>query len=95
MIQIDIGPVSDSVDFFTNAIIYAGQDSAYSDLIRPPFFSFITSLFVRMGYTSIITVFAVDGGFFVFGVIGFYLLLKTRFNNIESFLGSLIMPHFQ
>ncbi len=71
-----------------------GKISGYSDLIRPPFFSFITSLFVRMGYTSIITVFAVDGGFFVFGVIGFYLLLKTRFNNIESFLGSLIYATF-
>jgi 4-amino-4-deoxy-L-arabinose transferase-like glycosyltransferase len=94
MIQINIGPLSDSVDFFTNALVFAGQGIGYSDLIRPPFFSFITSIFVRMGYISINTVFAVDGGFFVFGVIGFYLLLKTRFNEIESFLGSLIYATF-
>ncbi len=94
MIQIDIGPLSDSVDFFANALVFAGQGMGYSDLIRPPFFSFITSIFVRMGYMSINTVFAVDGGFFVFGVIGFYLLLKTRFNDIESFLGSLIYSTF-
>ena len=94
MIQIDIGPLSDSVDFFTNALVFAGQGIGYSDLMRPPFFSFITAIFVKMGYTSINTVFAVDGGFFVFGVIGFYLLLKTRFNDIESFLGSLIYATF-
>jgi 4-amino-4-deoxy-L-arabinose transferase-like glycosyltransferase len=94
MIQIDIGPLSDSVDFFTNALFFAGQGIGYSDLIRPPFFSFIISLFVRMGYTSLNTLFAVDGGFFVFGVIGFYLLLKTRFNEIESFLGSLFYATF-
>ena len=94
LIQIDIGPLSDSVDFFANALVFAGQGMGYSDLIRPPFFSFITSIFVRMGYTSINTIFAVDGGFFVFGVIGLYLLLKIRFNDIESFLGSLIYATF-
>ena len=94
MIQIDIGPISDSCDFLSNALVYAGQGMGYSDLLRPPLFSFITSLFFRLGYVSTDTIFVVDGVLFVFGVIGFYLLLKLRFNDIESFLGALIFSTF-
>ena len=93
-IQIEIGLLSDSVDFFTNALVFAGKSFGYSDLIRPPLFSFITSLFVRMGYTSINTIFGVDAIMYVFGVIGMYVLLKIRFNDIESFLGGLIYGTF-
>ena len=48
----NIGPLSDSIDFFANALVFAGQGYGYSDLIRPPFFSFIISIFVRIGYAS-------------------------------------------
>ncbi|MBZ2166164.1 glycosyltransferase family 39 protein [Methanobacterium sp. VT] len=94
LLQIDLGPISDSVDYFTNALVFAGQGIGYSDLIRPPFFSFITSIFVRMGYVSINTIFAVDGGLFIFGVIGMFMLLKIRFNDLESFLGGLLYATF-
>lgn len=94
LIQIDIGPLSDSVDFFTDALVFSGHGFGYSDLLRPPLFPFITSIFIRMGYHSINTIFAVDGGFFVFGIIGFYLLLKLRFNDLESFLGGLLFSTF-
>ncbi len=94
LVQIHIGPVSDTVDFFTNALVFAGQGIGYSDLTRPPFFSFITSLFIRMGYTSINTIFYVDGGLFIFGVIGLFMLLKIKFNDLESFLGGLLYATF-
>ncbi len=94
LLQIQIGPLSDSIDFFTDSLVFAGQGFGYSDLLRPPFFSFITSIFVRIGFTSINTIFAVDGGFFVFGVIGLFLLLKLRFNEFESFFGSLLYATF-
>ena len=94
LVQIHIGPVSDTVDFFTNALVFAGQGIGYSDLTRPPFFSFITSLFIRMGYTSINTIFYVDGGLFIFGVIGLFMLLKVKFNDLESFLGGLLYATF-
>jgi len=94
LIQIEIGLVSDSVDFFSNAFVFAGQGFGYSDLIRPPLFSFIASLFVRMGYTSINTIFAVDGSLFIFGVIGLFMLLKIRFNDLQSFLGALLYATF-
>ena len=94
LIQFQIGPVSDSIDFFTDALVFAGHGIGYSDLLRPPLFPFIVSLFIRLGYTSINTIFAVEGGLFVFGVIGMYMLLKIKFNDIESFLGGLIYATF-
>ena len=94
LVQIGMGPLSDSVVFLANALVFAGQGTGYSDLLRPPFFPFIISLFFRLGYTSAITIFAVDGGLFVFGVVGLFLLLKISFNDLESFLGALLYATF-
>ena len=92
--QLHIGLISDSVDFFTDALVFAGQGFGYADLTRPPLFPIIASLFVRLGYTSINTIFYVDGISFVFGVIGLFLFLKIRFNDLESFLGGLLYATF-
>lgn len=94
LIQFQIGPVSDSIDFFTDALVFAGHGIGYSDLLRPPLFPFIISLFVRLGFTSINTIFIVDGGLFVFGVIGMFMLLKVKFSDLESFLGGIIYATF-
>ena len=94
LVQLHIGPISDSVDFFTDALVFAGQGFGYADLTRPPLFPLITSLFVRIGYTSINTIFYIDGGSFLFGVIGLFLLLKIKFNDLESFLGGLLYATF-
>ncbi len=40
LIQIDIGPLSDSCDFFSNAYVFAGHQG-YFDATRPLFFSFL------------------------------------------------------
>ena len=94
LVQIDMGPVSDSFDFLSNALVFAGQGMGYSDLLRPPFFPFIISLIFRLGivYTNII--FVLDGILFIFGVIGLFFLLKLRFNDLESFLGALLYATF-
>jgi len=94
LVQINIGPVFDSFVFLSNALIFTGHSTGYSDLLRPPLFSFIISLVFRLGYVSANTIFIVDGVFFVFGVIGLYLLLKIKFNDLESFLGSLLYASF-
>ena len=94
LIQIDIGPVVDTCDFLSNALIFAGQNTGYFDLTRPPFFSFLTSLFFRMGYVSPTTIFALDGILYIFGVAGLFFLLKTHFNDNLSFLGSLLYATF-
>ena len=94
LIQIEIGPISDSFDFLSNALVYAGQGMGYSDLLRPPFFPFLISLVFRAGYISTNVVFYMDGLLFIFGVVGLFLLLKTRFNDLESFLGALLYATF-
>ena len=94
LVQIDIGPISDSFDFLSNALVYAGQGMGYSDLLRPPFFPFLISLVFRAGYISTNVVFYMDGLLFIFGVVGLFLLLKTRFNDLESFLGALLYATF-
>lgn len=92
--QIEIGPISDSFDFLSNALVYAGQGMGYADLLRPPFFGFLISIIFRMGYVSTNVVFYMDGLMFIFGVIGLYFLLKLRFNDLESFLGALLYATF-
>ena len=94
LIQIEIGPVFDSFVFLLNALVFTGHYAGYSDLLRPPLFSFIISLIFRLGYVSINTIFFVDGGLFVFGVIGLFLLLRIKFNDLESFLGCLLYVSF-
>jgi len=90
LIQTNIGPTSDSFVFLSNAMFYLGHYAGYSDLLRPPVFSFIIYLVFRLGYISVNTIFIVDGLLFIFGVIGLYLLLKIKFNDLESFLGTLL-----
>jgi 4-amino-4-deoxy-L-arabinose transferase-like glycosyltransferase len=94
LVQIEMGPISDSFDFLSNALVYAGQGMGYADLLRPPFFGFLISLIFRMGYISTNIVFYMDGLLFIFGVIGLYLLLKVRFTDLESFLGALLYVTF-
>lgn len=94
LIQIEIGPTGDTCDFLSNALVFAGQTTGYADLVRPPFFAFLTSIPFRLGYVSSATIFVLDGVIFIFGVIGFYLLLKQHFNNVESFLCSLLYVSF-
>jgi 4-amino-4-deoxy-L-arabinose transferase-like glycosyltransferase len=94
MIQINIGPTEDTYSYLSNALVFAGQGMGYSDLTRPPVLSFLTSLLFRLGYVSPTAIFALDGAIFVFGVIGFYLLLKICFNGVESFLGALLFATF-
>jgi len=94
LIQTNIGPTSDSFVFLSNAMFYLGHYAGYSDLLRPPVFSFIIYLVFRLGYISVNTIFIVDGLLFIFGVIGLYLLLKIKFNDLESFLGTLLYVSF-
>lgn len=93
-IQMEIGPLSDTCDFFSDALLFAGQGVGYSDLTRPPLFPFLISLILRLGYTSMTTIYALDGMFLLFGVIGLYMLLRLHFTDLESFLGGLLFATF-
>jgi 4-amino-4-deoxy-L-arabinose transferase-like glycosyltransferase len=93
-IQINLGPGWDTYDFLANALEFAGKGIGYSDLTRPPFLSFLTSIFFRLGYISETVISLIDSFLFVFGIIGLYLLFKLRFKPIMSFLGSLLFATF-
>ncbi|HII83872.1 MAG TPA: glycosyltransferase family 39 protein, partial [Methanobacterium subterraneum] len=77
-----------------NALEYAGMGTGYIELDRSPFLPFLTSLVFRMGFVSEIAIYMVEGLIFIFGVIGLYLLLKLRFNPLESLAGSTIYISF-
>ena len=91
LVQIHIGPVFDSLVFLSNALVFTGHGTGYSNLLIHPF---IISLVFRLGYLSANVIFIVDGILFVFGVIGLYMLLKLKFNDLESFLGGLLYATF-
>ncbi len=93
-IQFEMGPLSDSCDFLSNALVFAGQNMSYFDSTRPPFFSFLLSLIFRTGYISANAIFILDGLMYIFGVVGLFFLFKLRFNDIQSFLGALLFATF-
>lgn len=93
-IQIEIGPCWDTFDFLANALVFSGKGFGYSDLTRPPFISFLTSIFFRVGYISSTTIYIVDGLIYIFGVIGLFLLFRLRFDPVISFLGCLVYSSF-
>ena len=94
LIQFEMGPLSDSCDFLSDALVFAGQNMSYFDPSRPPFFPFLISLIFRTGYVSTNTIFVLDGLMYLFGVIGLFFLFKLRFNNSQSFLGALLFATF-
>lgn len=93
LVQLDIGPFSDSCDFLCNAFVFTGN-TGYFDPSRPPFFSVLISIIFLTGYISTNVIFILDGLLYLFGVIGLYFLLKLRFNDLKSFLGALLYSTF-
>lgn len=90
LVQLEIGPAWDAYDFLANAAEFAGKNISYSDQLRPPLISFLTSLYFRFDGLYEGAIFIVDGILFVLGAMGLYLLFKLRFKAIYSFIGVLI-----
>jgi 4-amino-4-deoxy-L-arabinose transferase-like glycosyltransferase len=94
MVQMKIGvPYWDVFNYLNNALYFAGAGNS-SFIYLPPLIPALTSIFFKIGYTSINAIFMVDSIIFIIGVIGLYLLLNQRFNKIQSFTGSLIYLSF-
>lgn len=87
--QIHIGALYDTYDFLANAAEFSGKSISYTD-IRPPFLSFLTSIIFRFEGLSITPIFYIEAIIDIIGVIGLFFLLKLRFNDLNSFLGSLL-----
>ncbi|EKQ51469.1 MAG: hypothetical protein B655_2195 [Methanobacterium sp. Maddingley MBC34] len=92
-VQMKIGvPYWDVFNYLNTATYFAGMGvEGVTDFIYlPPLIPFLTSIIFRMGYVSLNAIFIVSGVISILGVLGLYLLLKQRFNPIQSFTGSLI-----
>jgi len=94
--QIHIGvPYYDVFVYLNNALIFAGIPVANLSVIYlSPLMPFLTSLVFRAGYISANALFILDAVLFIFAVVGLYLLFRQRFNEIQSFSGSLIFLSF-
>jgi hypothetical protein len=90
-VQMKIGvPYWDVFNYLNNALNFAGIDNSGSINFLPPLVPIMTSVLFRMGYVSIDAIFIVSGLISIIGIIGLYLLLKERFNPIQSLTGTLI-----
>jgi 4-amino-4-deoxy-L-arabinose transferase-like glycosyltransferase len=88
-------PYYDVYVYLNNASIYAGIPVGnLSVIFLSPLMPFLTSLFFRLGFISVHTLFILDGIVFIFGVMGLYLLFRMRFNEIQSTVGCLIFLSF-
>lgn len=88
-------PYYDVFVYLNNALIFAGIPVGNVSVIYlSPLMPFITSLFFRVGYISANVIFILDASIFIFGVAGLYLLLRQRFNQIQSLSGSIIFLSF-
>lgn len=81
----------DVFTYLNVALQYSGVISGSTSLASvPPLMPFLTSLVFRVGFISSSVIIILNAIIFIFGVIGLYLLLKQRFNEIQSFTACLI-----
>lgn len=89
--QLVLGPSWDTYDYLANALEFAGKGTGYFAVYnRAPFLSFLVSIPLRFRVTSASVIFYVDAFLYVSGVAALFLLLRTRFNSLQSFFGALL-----
>ena len=82
---------SDVYVYLLNALYYAGTNiHSTKSIYLSPIICFLTSLIFDLGYVDKVAIFIVTGILAIIGNIGFYLLLKLRFNNLLSLTGTII-----
>jgi len=79
--------------YLDNAMLFSHINIG-SQLSVPPILSLVTSIFFQLGFISENTLFIVSGIFFVFLLIGIYILFCRRFTPEESFISTIIFSMF-
>ena len=78
-----------------NALYYSGANiNSTSTIYLYPLISFITSLLFDLGFKSELSIYLVTGVFAILGNIGFYILLRTRFDEVLSLTGTIMYATF-
>lgn len=86
---------SDVYVYLINALYYSGVNMNVTSTIHLyPLISFITSLLFDLGLKSELSIYLVTGIFAIIGNIGFYILLRTRFNEVLSLTGAIMYATF-
>lgn len=82
---------SDVFLYLRNALYFTGTNvhSTY-DIFLSPTICFLTSLLFRLGLVDRLAIYIVTGIFAIFGNVGLYLLLRTRFDNLLSLAGTVV-----
>lgn len=89
-ITIARGPGWDTYAFLNNAAEFAGRGTGYTELHRPPFLSWLTSLAFRAGAPMHENVIQwLDGLMSLSGLVAFYLLYRRRVPRVLAGLGAL------
>lgn len=91
-VQVTIGVNYFDVFTYLNvALQYSGVVSESTSMTSvPPLVPFLTSPVFRAGFVSSSVMIILNSIIFIFGVIGLYLLLNERFNEIQIFTACLI-----
>lgn len=86
---------SDVLVYLTNSMRFAGVNLGLSsNMYLSPVICILTSLLIRLGLEGELSIYIVTGVFAIFGNIGLYLLLKTRFDSLLSFTGAILFSSF-
>lgn len=89
LIQSRIGVYYWDIFLYLNNALRMAHLGSSDTLYLPPLLPAILSVFFRLGFVGEHTPFIVGGAFYILGSLGMYLLLRLRFDEIGSLLGSL------
>lgn len=85
-------PASDALIYLCDALYFAGMNfnniGGLNYIYNSPTICFLTSIFFRLNYMNPNALIIVTGIFEILGNIGLYILLRNRFNQILSFVGT-------
>ena len=86
---------SDIYIYLLNALYFTGINiNSTSTISLSPVICFLTSILFYAGIKNQLAIMIISALFAIFGNIGFYLLLKTRFSEILSFCGAILYSTF-
>ena len=86
---------SDVYIYLLNALYFTGINiNSTSTIYLSPVICFLTSILFNLGLKDYLAICIITALFAIIGNIGFYILLKTRFNNIISFCGVILYSCF-
>lgn len=86
--------IHDVYSYLNNGLYFAGLSTSSINHGLPPLIPFLCSLVFRIGYVTDKVILIISGIFYILCGLGFYGLLRIRFNELLSFTGTVILLTF-